>query len=155
MGPWITGAKVSNILILWLAELEFPHVSVKVQVRTKEKLLGQPPGVTWVLGRAIITPSQLSMAVKFSGGGKSKTQSRFKSGGMGPWITGGKVSNTLIIWFTELVFPHVSVKVQVRTKEKLLRQVPGVYWVLGRAIITPSQLSMAVKFSGGGNSEAH
>ena len=65
------------------------------------------------------------------------------------------VSNTLIVWLTELEFPHVSVKVQVRTKEKLLRQVPGVYWVLGLVIISPSQLSMAVKFTGGGNSEAH
>ena len=100
-----------------------------------------------------MSPSQLSEAVRFTGGGTSSAHSRFRLAGADGG-TGAKVSATTIVWVTLLVLPHVSENVQVRTMVKSFGQKPEVTSTVGPTVVTPLQ-SIADKSSGGGTSSAH
>ena len=64
-------------------------------------------------------------------------------------------SLTVIVWLTELAFPHTSVKVHVLTNTKSFAQLPAVVTSTGIDTISPSQLSTAVRSTAAGTSLAH
>ena len=108
----------------------------------------------FAVGETVISPSQLSTAVRSTGGGTSDEHCKFKSAG-GAGGTGAVSSRTIIIWLTALVLPQASVKVQVRTIVKSFKQLPGMMFGIGATVISPLQLSTAVRSTGGGTSDAH
>ncbi len=78
-----------------------------------------------MVGLTVMSPSQLSVAVRSTSAGTSVAHSKVRSvGAVG--ATGAVVSATVIVWLTLEVFPHKSVKVQVRTSVKSFSQAPGV-----------------------------
>jgi hypothetical protein len=70
-------------------------------------------------------------------------------------IVGATVSFTLIVCDTDEAFPQASVKVQVLTITKELAHDPGVVTSTPSAVICAPQLSVAVKVTLAGTSEAH
>ena len=70
-------------------------------------------------------------------------------------ITGAVWSLTVMFCIADDVFPHASVKVQVRTMLNELAQLPGVMLSTLWATTEPEQLSVAVRDTGEGTWEAH
>src|SRR4029450_8482144 len=112
--PWAlvtAGALVSITVIVCVRLVLFPHVSVAVQVRAIT--LVHPTALVTVLTTGVITPSHRSVntgAVKLGLAGHSTFPSA-------PWAlvtAGALVSITVIVCVRLVLFPHVSVAVQVR-----------------------------------------
>src|SRR5437879_1913814 len=106
----ITGVVVSTTVTVWLQNARLLQQSVTDQVRIH--VCGQAPLVT-VLTTLIVTfvPQQASRAV-----GVSKVQGVPHSTTLfdGQLMTGGVVSDTVMVWLQVLVLPQQSVANQTR-----------------------------------------
>ena len=132
---------------------EFPQASVKVQVRTMVYEPAHWPGVVTSTPSTVISAPQLSVAVSETIAGTSEAQATVMVAGAAG-ATGAMLSLTLMFCETEVVFPHASVKVQVRTMVNEFGQLPGVVVSTPSATIAPEQLSAAVRVMVAGTSEA-
>src|SRR5438093_12452104 len=94
---WVmTGAVVSLTVISWVAVAVLPQLSVAVQVRVI-RLLQSEPGLLCVsVGVTVNDPSQLSVAVKSTGGGTSLRHCTVRLPGT-PLNSGAKVSPTVMV----------------------------------------------------------
>ncbi len=101
-----------------------------------------------------MSPSQLSNAVKSIGAGTSASHSTSTSAGASG-AAGAVVSSTVIVCDTLLSLPHSSTNVHVLTVTNEFGQSPGVVSSTALTVISPSQLSNAVKSTDAGISASH
>ena len=102
---------------------------------------------------AVISPEQLSMAVRLSCTGTSSRQATVVSAG-GFGATGATSSTTVIVCVTLLLLPQSSVNVQVRVmiSGSSAQPAPSLSASTPSMVISPEQLSMAISSIGAGTS---